>query len=94
MVIYTEPYLIKRPLLEAIMSSQENTPVLLIDELDRSDEEFEAFLPEILSDFQVSIPRPTETNIVATMDAWLQSAISSQNDRRERTSVCRIQAPV
>jgi MoxR-like ATPase len=55
-VIYTEPYLIKRPLLEAIMSSQGNTPVLLIDELDRADEEFEAFLLEILSDFQVSIP--------------------------------------
>ena len=55
-VIYTEPYLIKRPLLEAIMSSQGNAPVLLIDELDRADEEFEAFLLEILSDFQVSIP--------------------------------------
>jgi len=55
-VIYTEPYLIKRPLLEAIMSSHENTPVLLIDELDRADEEFEAFLLEVLSDFQVSIP--------------------------------------
>jgi len=55
-VIYTEPYLIKRPLLEAIMTSQGNTPVLLIDELDRADEEFEAFLLEILSDFQVSIP--------------------------------------
>jgi MoxR-like ATPase len=55
-VIYTEPYLIKRPLLEAIMSSQGNIPVLLIDELDRADEEFEAFLLEILSDFQVSIP--------------------------------------
>jgi MoxR-like ATPase len=55
-VIYSEPYLIKRPLLEAIQSSQSNTPVLLIDELDRADEEFEAFLLEILSDFQVSIP--------------------------------------
>ena len=54
--IYSEPYLIKRPLLEAIQSSQGNTPVLLIDELDRADEEFEAFLLEILSDFQVSIP--------------------------------------
>ena len=54
--IYSEPYLIKRPLLEAILSSQGNTPVLLIDELDRADEEFEAFLLEILSDFQVSIP--------------------------------------
>jgi MoxR-like ATPase len=55
-VIYSEPYLIKRPLLEAIQSSPGNTPVLLIDELDRADEEFEAFLLEILSDFQVSIP--------------------------------------
>jgi MoxR-like ATPase len=55
-VIYSEPYLIKRPLLEAILSSQGEAPVLLIDELDRADEEFEAFLLEVLSDFQVSIP--------------------------------------
>ena len=55
-VIYSEPYLIKRPLLEAIQNAQGQTPVLLIDELDRADEEFEAFLLEILSDFQVSIP--------------------------------------
>ena len=55
-VIYSEPYLIKRPLLEAILNSQNDHPVLLIDELDRADEEFEAFLLEILSDFQVSIP--------------------------------------
>ncbi len=55
-VIYSEPYLIKRPLLEAILSSRKDNPVLLIDELDRADEEFEAFLLEILSDFQVSIP--------------------------------------
>ncbi len=55
-VIYSEPYLIKRPLLEAIQNSQGKPPVLLIDELDRADEEFEAFLLEILSDFQVSIP--------------------------------------
>jgi len=55
-VIYSEPYLIKRPLLEAIVSSEADNPVLLIDELDRADEEFEAFLLEILSDFQVSIP--------------------------------------
>lgn len=55
-VIYSEPYLVKRPLLEAILSSQNDNPVLLIDELDRADEEFEAFLLEILSDFQVSIP--------------------------------------
>ena len=55
-VIYSEPYLIKRPLLEAILSSRKDNPVLLIDELDRADEEFEAFLLEILSDFQVTIP--------------------------------------
>lgn len=55
-VIYSEPYLIKRPLLEAIQNAHGHTPVLLIDELDRADEEFEAFLLEILSDFQVSIP--------------------------------------
>lgn len=55
-VIYSEPYLIKRPLLEAILNSQGAPPVLLIDELDRADEEFEAFLLEVLSEFQVSIP--------------------------------------
>ncbi len=54
--IYSEDYLIKRPLLEAIQSARGQTPVLLIDELDRADEEFEAFLLEVLSDFQISIP--------------------------------------
>jgi MoxR-like ATPase len=53
--IFSEPFLLKRPLLEAI-TDQESSPVLLIDEIDRSDEEFEAFLLEILSDFQVTIP--------------------------------------
>ena len=54
--IYGEKFLIKRPLLQAILSSKEKTPVLLIDEVDRSDEEFEAFLLEILADFQITIP--------------------------------------
>ncbi len=54
--IFSEEFLIKRPLLEAILSSEPRPPVLLIDELDRADEEFEAFLLEILSDFQISIP--------------------------------------
>jgi MoxR-like ATPase len=54
--IFTEEFLIKRPLLQAILSSDEKEPVLLIDEIDRSDEEFEALLLEVLSDFQVSIP--------------------------------------
>ncbi len=49
-------FLLKRPLLEAIDYQGEEPPVLLIDELDRADEEFEAFLLELLSDFQVSIP--------------------------------------
>jgi MoxR-like ATPase len=54
--IYSESYLIQRPLLQAIMSSKEERPVLLVDEIDRSDEEFEAFLLEVLADFQISIP--------------------------------------
>ncbi len=53
--IFSEPYLLKRPLLQAI-TRQEQAPVLLIDEVDRADEEFEAFLLEVLSDFQVTIP--------------------------------------
>lgn len=55
-IIYSPEFLIKRPLLEAILRSEEKAPVLLIDEIDRSDEEFEAFLLEILSDFQITIP--------------------------------------
>ena len=52
--IFSERYLLERPLLAAIR--REKPPVLLIDEVDRADEEFEAFLLELLSDFQVSIP--------------------------------------
>ena len=54
--IFGPEFLIRRPLLEAIDPSNPKAPVLLIDELDRSDEEFEAFLLEILSDFQVTVP--------------------------------------
>src|SRR5947209_13835099 len=54
--IFSETYLIKRPLLDAIASPSEVPPVPLIDEIDRADEPFEAFLLEVLSDFQVSIP--------------------------------------
>ena len=53
-LIFSEDYLLKRPLLEAISSPKRK--VLLIDEIDRADEEFEAFLLELLSDFQISIP--------------------------------------
>ena len=52
--IFSERYLLKRPLLEAISCAE--PPVLLIDEVDRADEAFEAFLLELLSDFQISIP--------------------------------------
>jgi MoxR-like ATPase len=53
--IFSEPFLIRRPLLQAI-SQDGKPPVLLVDEVDRSDEEFEAFLLEVLAEFQVTIP--------------------------------------
>ncbi|MFK7804672.1 MAG: AAA family ATPase [Anaerolineae bacterium] len=54
--IFTDAFLLKRPLLNAIDPNRSKAPVLLIDELDRSDEEFESFLLELLSDFQITIP--------------------------------------
>ncbi len=54
--IFGPEFLIKRPLLQAIEESWDKPPVLLIDEIDRADEEFEAFLLELLSDWQISIP--------------------------------------
>lgn len=54
--IFSPEFLVSRPLLQAIQDSNDQSPVLLIDEVDRSDEEFEAFLLEILADFQISIP--------------------------------------
>ncbi|WP_145109110.1 AAA family ATPase [Cereibacter sediminicola] len=54
--LFTEAYLIERPLLQAMRPQPGGAPVLLIDELDRTDEPFEAFLLEALSDFQVTIP--------------------------------------
>lgn len=54
--IFREEFLIARPLLEALRATPDGAPVLLIDELDRADEPFEAFLLEVLSDFQVTIP--------------------------------------
>jgi MoxR-like ATPase len=54
--IYSPQFLVKRPLLQAIESDGTVAPVLLIDEIDRADDEFEAFLLELLSDFQISIP--------------------------------------
>ena len=54
--IFSPEFLIRRPLLEAIQADSLQAPVLLIDEIDRADEEFEAFLLEVLSDFQITIP--------------------------------------
>src|SRR5947209_4921776 len=54
--IFAPEFLIKRPLLQALESDGTTPPVLLIDEIDRADEEFEAYLLEILSDFQVTVP--------------------------------------
>ena len=54
--VFSERYLVKRPLLQALEPDPAGPPVLLIDELDRTDEAFEAFLLEILSDFQATIP--------------------------------------
>ena len=54
--VFGPDFLIKRPLLQAIESRDGKAPVLLIDEIDRADEEFEAFLLELLSDYQVTIP--------------------------------------
>src|ERR1700749_4861203 len=70
--IFAERYLIKRPLLQALEPDVAGAPVLLIDELDRADEAFEAYLLEILSDFQVTIPElgtvkaPTPPIVIVT----------------------------
>ena len=54
--VFTEAFLLKRPLLQAIDAAHERPPVLLIDELDRADEEFESFLLELLAEFQITVP--------------------------------------
>ncbi len=54
--LFSDEFLIKRPLLQALENSGKRPPVLLIDEIDRADEEFEGFLLELLSDFQITIP--------------------------------------
>ena len=55
--VFAEQFLIERPLLQALKADGGNAPVLLIDELDRTDEPFEAFLLEVLADFQITIPQ-------------------------------------
>src|SRR5438094_1685463 len=73
--IFSREFLLRRPLLDAIDNEDEVPPVLLIDEIDRSDEEFEAFLLELLSEFQVSIPE------LGTIDAKQQPFVVITSNR-------------
>jgi MoxR-like ATPase len=70
--IFSEPFMLKRPLLQAI-SQRERAPVLLIDEIDRADLEFESFLLEVLSDFQVTVPEIGTLTAVHRPDVVLTS---------------------
>ena len=80
--IFSERYLLKRPLLEAITGDQ--APVLLIDEIDRADEAFEAYLLELLSDFQLSIPELG--TVRATHRPWV---VITSNGTRELSDALR-----
>lgn len=81
--IFSEPFLLRRPLLQAISQDGE-PPVLLVDEIDRSDSEFEAFLLEVLSDFQVTIPE------IGTIKATqLPYVVLTSNRERELSDALR-----
>lgn len=80
--IFSEKYLLERPLLAAIRRAQ--APVLLIDEIDRADDEFEAFLLELLSDFQVSIP---ELGTIPAMS--IPHVVLTSNGTRELSDALR-----
>jgi MoxR-like ATPase len=80
--IFSEAFLLKRPLLEALVSDQ--TPVLLIDEIDRSDDAFESFLLEILSDWQITIPE------IGTISAKnIPYVVTTSNRTRELSDALR-----
>lgn len=80
--IFSERYLLRRPLLEAI--SQPIAPVLLVDEIDRADEEFEAFLLEVLAEYQITIPE------IGTIDAVTRPrVILTSNATRELSDALR-----
>jgi MoxR-like ATPase len=80
--IFSEPFLMKRPLLQAITHAKK--PVLLIDEVDRSDEEFESFLLEVLSDWQITIPE------IGTIKAThIPQVILTSNRTRELSEALR-----
>jgi len=78
--IFSSEFLLRRPLLDAIDNDDTTPPVLLIDEIDRSDEEFEAFLLELLSDFQVSIPE------LGTLKAHQRPAVILTSNRARELS--------
>lgn len=80
--IFSDDFLMKRPLLQAI--THHKKPVLLIDEIDRSDEEFESFLLEVLSDWQISIP---ETGTVKA--TFIPQVILTSNRTRELSEALR-----
>ena len=75
--LFGPEFLIKRPLLQALEASTSSPPVLLIDELDRADEEFEGYLLELLSDYQVTIPE------LGTIKATTPTVIITSNRTRE-----------
>jgi len=80
--IFGDAFLMKRPLLQAI--TQDEKPVLLIDEIDRSDEEFESFLLEVLSDWQITIP---ETGTIKA--SFIPQVILTGNRTRELSDALR-----
>jgi len=80
--IFSEDYLLKRPLLEAI--SQPLPPVLLIDEIDRADEEFEAYLLEVLSDYQITVPELGTINATS-----IPHVVLTSNGTRELSDALR-----
>jgi MoxR-like ATPase len=82
--IFSQRYLIKRPLLQALEPSANGAPVLLIDEIDRADEAFEAYLLEILSDFQVTIP---EIGVLKAPDRRDHLQPHARNSRRAQASL-------
>jgi MoxR-like ATPase len=79
--VFSEQYLLQRPLLKAIRRPQ--PPVLLIDEVDRADEEFEAYLLEVLSDYQISIP---ELGTIAATS--IPHVLLTSNGTRELSDAC------
>ena len=80
--MFSERFLIKRPLLQALEPDPAGAPVLLIDELDRADEAFEAFLLEVLADFQVTIPELGTVKAAASADRGHHVQPHARNSRR------------